>query len=326
MLARGPRVALLAYRGAVAFDFVTVHEIFGLDYSERFGSWYDATVCAPRPGPVDLGDGLTVLARRGLDAVDGCDLVIVPGWSTDEPPPRDLLLAVRRAHLGGAKIMSICTGAFVLGHAGLLDGHTVTTHWSTAERLAQLFPRATVDPRALFIDDGSILTSAGMSAGIDLSLHVVRSDYGADVAADLARRLVVAAYRSGGQAQFVEHPLVADADDPLSDLLAWMRDHLGEQQPLTMLAARVHVSPRTLTRQFQRLTGTTPHQWLIRERVLAVQRLLEVTDEPIGRIARRTGFPSTTNMRLLFRRHVGAAPQSYRLAHRCRSRDSEAAC
>jgi AraC family transcriptional activator FtrA len=195
-----------------------------------------------------------------------------------------------------------------------------------AGRLARAFPLAVVEPRALFVDDGTLLSSAGMSAGIDLALHVVRRDFGADVATALAKRLVVSAYRTGGQAQYVDVSAAPDAADPLPGLLDWMRAHLDEQQPLADLAARVHVSPRTLTRRFLALTGRTPHQWLIRERLIAVQRLLEVSNEPIERIARRTGFPSVTNMRQLFRRHVGTAPQTYRTAHRTRSAADPQAC
>ncbi|MGZ4592399.1 MAG: GlxA family transcriptional regulator [Actinomycetes bacterium] len=313
------RVAMLAYRGAVAFDLVTVSEVFGADHAPQSGGWYDTRVCAAQPGPVPLGAGLTVTATHDLDAVADSGLVVVPGWADEtSQPPRRLLQALRAAYAAGSRIMSVCTGAFVLGHAGLLDGRRATTHWSSTAQLARMFPDALVEPSALFVDDGQILTSAGMTAGIDLALHVVRTDFGPHVAAALARRLVVSAYRAGGQGHVVDVVALPDAEDPLPSLLDWMRAHLCEPQPLTMLAARVHMSPRTLTRRFLAVTGTTPHQWLIRERLLAVQRLLEVSNEPIERIARRTGFPSSTNMRQLFRRHVGIAPQSYRTAHRSR--------
>lgn len=323
----GRRVAMLAYSGAEVFDFVTVHEVFGVDYAHRFGSWYDTTVCGMQPGPVSLGSGVTVSATHGLESIVDADLVVIPGWADNrQRPPDELLDAITYAYAAGAELMSVCTGAFVLGHTGLLDGRRVTTHWSVAGALARAFPRAIVEPRALFVDDDRLLSSAGMSAGIDLALHVVRRDYGAAVATALARRLVVSAYRTGGQAQFVDVTMLPDAADPLPGLLDWMRAHLDEQQSLSDLAARVHVSPRTLTRRFLALTGTTPHQWLIRERLQAVQHLLEVSNEPIERIARRTGFPSATNMRQLFRRHLGTAPQSYRTAYRTRRSADPQAC
>ncbi|SCF07729.1 transcriptional regulator, AraC family with amidase-like domain [Micromonospora viridifaciens] len=315
----GPDVAMLAYAGAGSFDYVTVNEIFGVDYSPRFGSWYRTRTCGVAPGPVDLDGGVTVRAAYGLDAAERADLLIVPGWTKEqEAPPQALLTTLRRAYRRGARIMSICTGAFVLGHAGLLDHRRVTTHWAKAPLLAALFPAATVDPRALFVDDHRVLTAAGMSAGMDLALHVVRGDFGADAAATIARRLVLAGYRSGGQAQFVDSPLGADPADPLPDLLDWMRRHLAQRRSLGSLAARVHMSPRTLARRFQRLTGMSPHQWLMRERILAAQRLLETGDESVEQIAARTGIGSASNLRHSFRRELGVSPQAYRTTFRSR--------
>ncbi len=315
----GPDVAMLAYTGAGSFDYVTVYEIFGVDYSARFGSWYRTRTCAPTPGSVQLDGMVTVHAPYGLDEAESADLLIVPGWTKEhEVPPRPLLTALRRAHRRGARIMSICTGAFILGHAGLLDHRRATTHWAMAPLLAELFPAASVDPRALFIDDRGILTAAGMSAGIDLALHVVRADFGADAAAALARRLVLAGYRAGGQAQFVDVPLGQEPDDPLPELLDWMRQHLDQRCSLSSLGARVHMSPRTLARHFHRLTGMSPHRWLTRERVLAAQRLLEVSDESMERIAERTGIGSATNLRQMFHRELGISPRTYRTQHRAR--------
>ena len=315
----GPRVAMLAYPGAGGFDYVTVNEIFGVDYSERFGSWYRSVACAPSPGRVDLDAGVSVHAPYGLDEAERADLVVVPGWIPEhEVPPEPLLAVLRRAHQNGARIMSICTGAFILGHAGLLDHRRATTHWATAGLLARLFPAAEIDPRPLFIEDSGILTAAGMSAGMDLALHVVRGDFGADAAAAIARRLVLAGYRDGGQAQFVDVPLGCDQDDPMPELLDWLREHLHERLSLRALGDRVHMSPRTLTRHFQRNTGTTPHQWITRERILAAQRLLEAGNEQIGQIAVRTGLGSSANLRLTFRREVGLSPRAYRAMHRSR--------
>jgi AraC family transcriptional regulator, transcriptional activator FtrA len=315
-----PRVAMLAYDGAGSFDYVTVYEIFGVDYSHRFGSWYRTITCAQTPGSVRLDGGVAVDAPYGLDKAVEADLVVVPGWTKeDEVPPRPLLTTLCRAHERGARIMSICTGAFMIGYAGLLDHRRVTTHWSTAGALATLFPKAKVDPRALFVDDRGILTAAGMSAGMDLALHIVRNDFGADAAAALARHLVLAGYRSGGQSQFVDFPLDPDPGDPLPELLDWMRQNLDQRWPLSSLGDRVHMSPRTVTRRFKRLTGTSPHQWLLRERLLAAQRLLESGDEPIERIAIRTGMGSATNLRQAFHRELGTSPQAYRSHHRART-------
>ncbi|MGI5239366.1 GlxA family transcriptional regulator [Dactylosporangium sp. CA-139066] len=308
---------MLLYTGAGSFDYITVNEIFGIDYSDRFGSWYQTKNCAVMPGRVELDSGVSVHAPYALEEAERADLLIVPGWipEKDSPPPA-LLTTLRRAYRRGARLMSICTGAFILGHAGLLDHRRVTTHWSTAGLLASLFPTATVDSRALFIDDHRILTAAGMSAGIDLALHVVRGDFGADAAATLARRMVLAGYRSGGQAQFVDIPLSPDPGDPLPDLLDWMRQHLDQRWSLRSMGAQMHMSPRTLTRRFQRLTGTTPQQWLTRERILAAQRLLEAGDEPIARIAALTGIGSASNLRQIFRREVGISAQQYRAKFR----------
>jgi AraC family transcriptional activator FtrA len=297
---------------------VTVAEIFLVDFSDRFGDWYDTTVCAERVGPVELGGGVTLSATADYETAMLADLVVVPGWSLETPPHATLVSAVRRASDAGARIMSICTGAFVLGHAGLLDGRRATTHWAEASELARRFPLATIEPRALFIDAGPVLTSAGMSAGIDLALHVVRGDYGVAAANALASRLVLPAYRSGGQAQFVDFPLTPAADDPVPDLLEWLRTHLDQPHHLADLAARVHVSPRTLTRRFQSVTGTTPQQWLTRERVVAAQRLLEDSDRSVEQIARRIGFSSAAHLRQLFRRHVGSSPREYRAAFQAR--------
>jgi AraC family transcriptional activator FtrA len=315
----GPRVAMLAYPGAGGFDYVTVNEIFGVDYSESFGSWYRTVACAPSPGRVDLDAGVSVHAPYGLDEAERADLVVVPGWIPEhEVPPEPLLAVLGRAHQNGARIMSICTGAFILGHAGLLDHRRATTHWATADLLARRFPAAEIDPRPLFIEDSGILTAAGMSAGMDLALHVVRGDFGADAAAAIARRLVLAGYRGGGQAQFVDVPLGCDQDDPVPELLGWLREHLHERLSLRALGDRVHMSPRTLTRHFQRTTGTTPHQWITRERILAAQRLLESGNEPVEEIAVRTGLGSSANLRLTFRREVGLSPRAYRVMHRSR--------
>ena len=317
---RRPQVSVVVHPGTLTYTYAVVQEVFGVDYSERFGSWYDMRTCGLEPGPVQLDSGLTCQATHGLEGLYSADLVIVPGWRgrLDEIPPTPLLRALRHAYANGARVMSVCSGAFALGFAGLLNGRRSTTHWAHAEQLQALFPRTEVDSRALFVDDGRVATSAGMSAAVDLALHIVRQDFGAQAASDLARWLVLSGYRPGGQAQFVDFPLMALPDDPVKTLLEWMRENLERQLSVPDLAARLHVSPRTLTRRFSAATGMTPHQWLIRERLLAVQCMLETTDESVDRIARRCGFPSAATMRQLFRRQLGTTPQGYRSAFRAR--------
>ena len=323
-----PQVSVVVLPGTLTYTYAAIQEVFGVDYSRRFGSWYDLRLCGLEPGPVALDSGLTAHATHGLEGLYSADLVIVPGWRArpEECPPTPLLRAVRHAYANGARIMSVCSGAFVLGFAGLLNGRRSTTHWAHADQLQLLFPRTKVDPRALFVDDGRVFTSAGMSAAVDLALHVVRQDFGAQAASDLSRWLVLSGYRPGGQAQFVDSPLMTLPDDPVKTLLEWMRENLDKPLSVPDLAERLHVSPRTLTRRFGAATGMTPHQWLIRERLLQVQCLLETTDESVDRIARRCGFPSAATMRHLFRRQLGTTPQAYRTCFRARQSGEAEAC
>ena len=327
-MTRRPQVAVVVLPGTLTYTFAAVQEVFGVDYSARFGSWYDFRLCGLEPGPVRLDSGLTADATYGLEGIYTADIVIVPGWRSrpEDCPPTPLLRALRLAYANGARVMSVCSGAFMLGFAGLLNGRRSTTHWAHADQLQELFPRTDVDPRALFVDDGRVSTSAGMSAAVDLALHVVRQDFGAQAASDLARWLVLSGYRPGGQAQFVDTPLMTLPDDPVKTLLEWMRENLDKPLSVPDLASRLHVSPRTLTRRFSAATGLTPHQWLIRERLLLVQCLLERTDESVDRIARRCGFPSAATMRHLFRRELGSTPQTYRSTFRDRQAAEAEAC
>jgi transcriptional regulator GlxA family with amidase domain len=245
--------------------------------------------------------------------------VVVPAWKNveDDRPPPELIDALQRAHRRGARIMSVCSGAFALGHAGLLDGRRATTHWMYAERLATMFPSVEVDPRVLYVDEGDILTSAGTAAGIDLMLHVVRLDHGADVANTVARRMVVPPHRDGGQAQFVELPVAPSADeDPLAGVLGWMLEHLDEPLPVEELAQQAAMSPRTFARRFRAVTGTTPHQWLLSQRILLAQRLLETTDDPVEWVAQRCGFGSAGALRAHFQRATSTSPLAYRRTFR----------
>lgn len=245
---------------------------------------------------------------------------MVPAWrSITSPPPAEALEALRRAHEEGARIVGLCTGAFVLAAAGLLDGRPATTHWMYAPTLAKRYPSVHVDPRELFVDDGDVLTSAGTAAGIDLCLHIVRTDHGTEAAGALARRLVVPPRRSGGQERYLDRSLPEEiGSDPLAEVVAWALEHLHEQFDVETLAARAYMSRRTFDRRFRSLTGSAPLQWLITQRVLQAQRLLETSEYSVDEVAGRCGFRSPVALRGHFRRQLGSSPAAYRAAYRAR--------
>ena len=304
------RVVALVVNEVVAFDLAIPAQVFG-----REPDLYAWSVCAPVPGAVPAETGFDVLVPHGLDALERADTVIVPGlgdraWPLPEPP----LAALRDAARRGARVASICTGAFVLAAAGLLDGRRATTHWRYAERLAREFPRVTVDPDVLYVDDGDVLSSAGVAAGVDLCLHLVRRDHGAAAANAIARRMVVAAHRDGGQAQYVERPLPASAGGDLGPTRAWMEDRLGEPLSVEAMARHAGYSPRSFARRFRAETGTTPLQWLIARRVAEAQRLLEGTALSVEDVAARCGFGGAVALRQHFARVVGTSPSGYRRA------------
>ena len=260
--------------------------------------------------------GLLLTAPCALAQAAEADTIIIPGPRPGVVPiPAPMLDALRLAYQRGARILSFCTGAFILAEAGLLDGRRVTTHWRWAAELAARYPNVQVDPRILYIDDGQILTSAGTAAAIDLSLHVVRQDYGADIAAAVARRMVVSPQRHGDQAQYIETPLLSpDQQEPFSATLAWMTAHLHEELTVEHMAARALMSPRTFARRFHATLGASPYHWLLQQRIALAQRLLETSDDPIERVAERCGFTSSATLRLHFRRLLHLSPQSYRSA------------
>jgi transcriptional regulator GlxA family with amidase domain len=256
---------------------------------------------------------------RPLSALDRADTIVVPAWGEAgmTRPPEAMLRALRRAHRRGARLMSVCSGAFALAYAGVLDGLRATTHWRHADHLAAEFPDIDVDPNVLYVDEGQILTSAGTAAGIDLCLHVVRLDHGAEVANAVARRMVVPPHRDGGQAQFVQAPIQEDtASDPLAVTLDWVLEHLDESLTVEVMARRALMSPRTFARRFRDVTGTTPLQWLLRQRILQAQRLLETTELPVEVIAQRCGFGSATVLRTHFKRMLDTSPLTYRRTFR----------
>lgn len=320
---RGPRphvVAALVGRQVAPFELGVAHEVFGLDRSEYADPWYDFRVVAAfgNPVPVTEGDWSITTPWTIADLADA-DTVIVPVWpDLDVPAPPPVLDALRAVHERGGRLVTVCSGAFLLAQTGLLDGRRATTHWMWTDELARCYPSIDVDPGVLFVDAGDgIFTSAGTAAGIDLCLHLVRLDHGAEVANKVARRMVVPPQRDGGQAQFVDAPVPASTDDDvIGRILEWAAGHL--EQPLTVddLARRALLSSRTFARRFRAVTGTTPMQWLQRQRVLHAQRLLEATDLPIEIVAQRCGFGTATSFRTHFRRLVGTSPAAYRRTFR----------
>lgn len=317
---RPETVAVLLFGGGPIFESSIPLSVFGIDRQDAGVPRYRLLVCAGEEGPLTTTGGLTMTAPYGLEALSRAGTVVVPAWrSAAQDPPAEALEALRKAHREGARIIGLCTGAFVLAAAGLLDGRPATTHWMYAPTLAKRFPGVLVDPRELFIDDGDVLTSAGTAAGIDLCLHVVRTDHGAEAANALARRLVVPARRPGGQAQYIDRSLPEEiGNDPLAEVVTWALDNLHKQFDVEVLAARAYMSRRTFDRRFRALTGSAPLQWLISQRVLQAQRLLESTDLSVDEVARRCGFRSPVALRGHFRRQLGVSPAVYRANFRAR--------
>jgi transcriptional regulator GlxA family with amidase domain len=305
----GPHVAM--------FELSVPCEVFGIDRPELADPWYRHRVAAAVPGPHVSPEGVTIDTPYGLEELAEADTVVIPARSFSGPPPEELLGGLRQARDRGARLLSVCSGAFVLAAAGILDGKRATTHWMHAAELARRYPKVRVDPKVLYVDADGVMTSAGTAAGIDLMLHVVRLDHGAEVANAVARRMVVAPHRDGGQAQFVDLPVAsAEGDEPLAGVLGWMLEHIGDDLSVEQLARRSGTSTRTFARRFRAVTGTTPHQWVLSQRILVAQRLLETTDEPVERVARRCGFGSATGLRQHFARAVSASPQAYRRTFR----------
>jgi transcriptional regulator GlxA family with amidase domain len=304
----------------VVFDGVSLGIMsfaFGVfDMAKSYGvlSDLDVRVVAGEPAAALNGGGLSCPVPHDLDAIQTADLVIVPDWRDPaEAPPLPLLEALRAAHAAGARIAGLCSGTFVLAAAGLLDGRPATTHWAMAGLLAQMYPKIDVRPDQLYIDDGDVLTAGGGAAGMDLGLHLLRTQYGADVANRLARSMVVPPHRSGGQAQYVETPLPAlDRADPVGETLIWALGHLDQALPVDALARRAQMSRRNFDRRFREITGTAPATWLTQQRVLRAQQLLESTRLAVEEVARQCGFSSAAALRPHFRRLVGTAPASYR--------------
>lgn len=306
------RVVALLTPPQSPFELACASEVFGT-VPQDAPPHYSFRVCAERPGPLPTTAGYAMLVEAGLAALREADTVIVPGRQPpDAPMPPSVTEALRDAHRRGARIVAICTGAFVLAQAGLLDGRRATTHWRSAARFAVAFPEVQVDPDVLFVDHGDVSTSAGTGAGIDLCLHLVRSDHGAAYAAQIARRMVLPPHREGSQLQYAEQPAPARADESLAPLLEWATSHLDSRLTLDHLAERAGVSSRTLARRFTGQLGASPGQWLLGQRLDAARILLEQTDLPVEAIATRVGLASAVNLRRRFRVHLGTTPSAYR--------------
>ncbi|MEV2250019.1 helix-turn-helix domain-containing protein [Streptomyces sp. NPDC050147] len=312
-------VAAVLLDGVNPFELGVVCEVFGLDRSDAGLPVYDFAVVAAEDGPLGNHAGFSVTTPYGLDRLEEADLITVPAGRSfvDRAYPEELLAALRRAVDRGARVLSVCSGVFVLGAAGLLDGRRCAVHWQHATELAVRYPRARVEPDVLYVDEGPVITSAGTAAGIDACLHIVRQAHGTEVANAIARRMVVPPHRDGGQAQFVTRPLPRTQCDTVGGVLAWMERHLdADDITVDRLAERAHMSPRTFARRFQQETGTTPYRWLLRQRVLLAQELLEGSDETVDAIAGRAGFGNAAAMRHQFLRALGTTPNAYRRTFR----------
>ena len=333
-------VAVVLVNGFLPFEFGTVCEVFGVDRSDDGLPRYDFAVVAGEPAPLRALD-FTIHPSHGLERLQGADLIALPavsdqrfsldaGQRSAAPDaahqfPEDLLEALRRAVDRGARVLSVCSGAFILGEAGLLDGRRCTTHWRHAAELARRYPQAEVDPDVLYVDDDPVISSAGTAAGIDACLYLVRKEQGSRVANGIARRMVVPPHRDGGQAQYVVQPIAPSCDGSLQDLLEWLSGHLDRTLTVRQLAARANMSERTFARRFVQDTGTTPQRWLIGQRILLAQQLLEETDETIDAIADHSGFGNAIALRHHFRAWRGTTPNAYRRLFRGDPAGSQAA-
>ncbi len=311
-------VSLLAGDGVFgAFGLGVAAEVFGYDYSRYGMPRFDFAVVSDRPGVVRTDTGLALYVEHGLDRLAVSDIVLVTAWEELSAPVSPAVLdALRAVHARGAQIVSHCTGAFVVAAAGLLDGKRATTHWRYAGELAARFPQVDVDPRVLYVDEGRVITGAGTASGVDALLHFVRREWGAAAANALAREMVVPPHRDGGQAQYIDTPVARCEDDLLGIVLDWARAHLAEDISVEVLARRALMSPRSFARRFKATTGTTPHAWLLGQRLTAAETLLEESDAPVEEIARLVGFGTAAGFREQFARRRGVSPRAYRQTFR----------
>ena len=305
-------VALVVHNGLPTFEYGIAWELFGLDRPELDVPWYDCRVVSIEGRRVRGGGGVIVEADAGIELLKRARTIVIPGWRRHERPAEPVLAALRGAAKRGARLLSICSGAFMLGYAGLLDGRRATTHWRYTAELAALFPAAQVENDVLYVDEGNILTSAGSAAGMDAGLHLIRRDYDARIANMVARRMVMPPHREGGQAQYVETPVSIRPGRSIGQTLDWARARLNEPLTIGDLARRAAMSPRTFLRQFTATVGMSPNTWLQRERIGRARTLMESTPITLADIATQCGYSSMETFRVAFRRHVGTAPGAYR--------------
>ena len=317
-------IAVVAFDGISPFHLSVPCMVFGEDRTETGAPRFRLRVCGTEPGPLQTNAGFSLVVPYGLEALRQAQIVIVPSWRDDgRPAPPALIRALQAAHRRGATVVGLCLGAFVLAEAGLLDGRPATTHWNLAEVFAKQYPKVTLQPEVLYVDDGDVLTSAGTAAGIDCCLHLLRVRYGAEAANRAARRMVVAPHREGGQAQYIARPVPAAAEsDRLAPLLDWLGRQLHSPHELDDLARRALMSRRTFTRRFREATGTTVGQWLQNQRLALAQRLLETTARPVERVATDAGFGSAVLLRKHFAAAFKTSPTAY---HRQFSQEAAAA-
>jgi AraC family transcriptional regulator, transcriptional activator FtrA len=322
MAHRRHRVACVLSDGMSSIGLAIANDVFGQPWDQVFDvPWYQYQLCTADPSPLRVGP-LQAEVTDGIGTLSQADTVVIPGRGA-RPPAPELLATLRRASERGARMVSFCTGAYLLAEAGLLDGRPATTLWTHAERFRERFPTVQLDPSVLYIDDGQVLTSAGNSAAADLALHIVRSDYGAEIASRVAQQMVAPMHRRGDQAQYLDAPLRnrADGTDQIGATLEWAMQRLNQPLPVKALAARSSLSPRHFTRQFRQATGTTPHRWLLTQRLTLAQRLLETTSLPVDQVAASAGFGTPAALRLQFQQALNTSPAAYRQTFRTASAD-----
>ncbi|RUV10479.1 helix-turn-helix domain-containing protein [Mesorhizobium sp. M7A.T.Ca.TU.009.01.3.1] len=309
-----PIIAVLAFDGISPFHLSVPCLVFAEDRTALGLPRFDFRICAVKPGPIHTEAGLTIAAPHGLEGLDGADIVIIPSWHhLGEPASPPLMEALRRAHQRGALIVGLCLGTFAIAAAGLLSGRRAATHWACSEQLQKLHPDVAVDASVLYVDNGDIVTSAGVAAGLDCCLHIVRARYGAEAALRLARQIVLSPHRQGGQAQFIEHPVARSADaDRFTQALDLVRATLGETHSLDSVAEAAGLTRRTFTRRFQKSIGTSFGDWLTSQRIELAQRLLEATEKSMDMVAFEAGFGSATSLRQHFAARLRTSPAQYR--------------
>jgi transcriptional regulator GlxA family with amidase domain len=307
------KIVLLALPGTAPFEFGVVCEVFGIDRSEMGGPAFDFTIATAVPGPVRTSLGYDMIITNGLEAAADADLIAVPAHAIDQVDEA-YLEVIRAAEARGAWVLSVCSGAFVLAQAGILEGRRSTTHWMHTDALAARYPGTTVDPDVLFVEDRHVVTSAGTAAGIDAALHIVRKELGAAVTNVVARRMVVPPQRDGGQSQYIAFPVQEKCADSFAEVVEWMLENLREDLPVEQLARRSHMSARTFARRFRADMGTTPAAWLNRQRIIRAQHLLEATDRSLEQVAADTGFGAAAVMRHHFLKTLQTTPTAYRRA------------